>query len=85
MSDIGDARARLTLAFVDPALERDYQAAVAVSNGAQLRMGTLAGVALWLVAAVLIPLTLSVDADAFADLAEPADDYWSARSELAWN
>ncbi|HEX5618993.1 MAG TPA: aldo/keto reductase [Solirubrobacteraceae bacterium] len=29
-------------------------------------------------------LALSVEADAFADLVEPAEDYWSARSELAW-
>jgi aryl-alcohol dehydrogenase-like predicted oxidoreductase len=28
-------------------------------------------------------LTLTVDDD-FADLVEPAEDYWSARSELAW-
>ena len=35
-----------------------------MSNGPQLRMGTLAGVALWLVAAVLIPVTLRVDAAA---------------------
>ena len=64
MSDIGEARARLTVGFLDPALERDYQAAVAVANGPQLRMGTLAGAALWLVAAVLIPLTLGVVAAA---------------------
>jgi aryl-alcohol dehydrogenase-like predicted oxidoreductase len=29
-------------------------------------------------------LALSVDADEFADLVEPANQYWSARSELAW-
>ena len=28
---------------------------------------------------------LTVDADALAELTEPADGYWSARSELAWN
>jgi class 3 adenylate cyclase len=50
----------LTLGFLDPALERGYQAAVAESNGTQLRIGTLAGVAVWLVAAVLIPVTLTV-------------------------
>ena len=55
------ARDRLTLGFLDPALERDYQATAAGSNGPQLRMGTLAGIALWLAAAVLIPMTLSVD------------------------
>jgi aryl-alcohol dehydrogenase-like predicted oxidoreductase len=32
----------------------------------------------------LAALSLDVDADAFADLVEPADAYWSARSELRW-
>ena len=50
----------MTLGFLDPELDRGYQAAVAESNGTQLRIGTLAGVAVWLVAAVLIPVTLTV-------------------------
>ena len=33
----------------------------------------------------LAALTVTVDADNFAALVEPAEDYWSARSELAWN
>ena len=33
----------------------------------------------------LAALALSIDADDFADLVEPAEAYWSARSELAWN
>jgi aryl-alcohol dehydrogenase-like predicted oxidoreductase len=32
----------------------------------------------------LAALTVRVDADAFAALAEPTDAYWSARSELPW-
>jgi hypothetical protein len=28
---------------------------------------------------------VTVDADAFAELAEQPDDYWAARSELPWN
>jgi adenylate cyclase len=61
MSDIGEGRARLTLAFLDPALERDFQAELAASNGPQLRVGLVTGIALWLVGAVLIPATLAVD------------------------
>ncbi|WP_256842202.1 adenylate/guanylate cyclase domain-containing protein [Ornithinimicrobium cryptoxanthini] len=61
MSDIGGVRSRLSLGFADPALERDYQADVAESNGLQLRMGALAGLALWLSATVLIPTALVVD------------------------
>ncbi|MFK5646398.1 adenylate/guanylate cyclase domain-containing protein [Ornithinimicrobium sp. LYQ121] len=61
MSDIGGALSRLSLRFLDPALERDYQSTVAASNGQQLRMGILAGLALWLSGMVLIPLALSVD------------------------
>jgi len=33
----------------------------------------------------LAALTVTVDADDFAALVEPAEDYWSARSELAWD
>jgi adenylate cyclase len=61
MPDIGEGRARLTLAFLDPFLERDFQAELAASNGPQLRTGLLTGMALWLVGAVLIPLTLNVE------------------------
>ncbi len=61
MSDIGGVRSRLSLGFADPALERDYQADVAESNGLQLRMGALTGLALWLSATVLIPTALVVD------------------------
>jgi adenylate cyclase len=61
VSDIGGGRSRLSLGFVDPALERDYQADAAESNGPQLRMGALAGLALWLSGMVLIPTALIVD------------------------
>jgi adenylate cyclase len=62
VSDIGGARFRLSLGFQDSALERDYQLEVAESNGPQLQMGILAGIALWLAGAVLIPVALDVDA-----------------------
>jgi aryl-alcohol dehydrogenase-like predicted oxidoreductase len=33
----------------------------------------------------LAALDVTVEPDFLADLAEPADDYWSTRAELAWN
>ena len=56
------ARSRLRLEFLDPALESDYESEVARSGLPQLRLGILAGFALWLSGMVLIPTALRVDA-----------------------
>ena len=51
----------MNLGFLDPVLEHDYQSEAAESNGQQLRMGILGGLALWLSGMVLIPAALSVN------------------------
>jgi adenylate cyclase len=57
----GAAREPLTLRFVDPALERDFQAEMAAANGPQGRIGALVAAGLWLVAALIIPAAITVD------------------------
>jgi adenylate cyclase len=61
VADIGEGRARLTLRFLDPALEHEFQAELAASNGPQLRVGLLVGIGLWVAGAVLLPVLLGVD------------------------
>jgi len=52
----------LSLRFRDPALERDYCSEIAGANARHLRVGTLAGLALWLVGLLLVPAVVSVNA-----------------------
>ncbi len=54
-------RAPLTLRFLDPGLERDFQAEMAATNGSQARVGAAIAVGLWLVAALIIPAVIDID------------------------
>ena len=54
-------RASMTLRFLDPGLERDFQAEMAATNGPQARVGAAIAVGLWLVAALIIPAVIDID------------------------
>jgi adenylate cyclase len=56
-----DDRNRVTLRFVDPELERAYQAS-ALNSRAQLRSGPLVAAGLWVVGGWLVPLVTHADA-----------------------
>ena len=55
------AHDRLTLRFLDPDLEREFQAEMAATNGPQLRVGAAVAVGLWLLAALIIPTAMVID------------------------
>jgi class 3 adenylate cyclase len=55
-----DRRSRVTLRFVDPELEREYQLAAAVS-AAELRLGPLIAAVLWVVGGFLAPVVTGAD------------------------
>ncbi len=54
-------RDALTLRFLDPRLERDFQAEMARTNGPQARVGAAVAIGLWLAAALIIPAVVDVD------------------------
>ena len=56
-----DARNRFTLRFLDPELERSYQADAVISR-AQLRSGPLVSTGLWVVGGLLAPIVTHADA-----------------------
>ncbi|MCC6995543.1 MAG: adenylate/guanylate cyclase domain-containing protein [Deltaproteobacteria bacterium] len=58
-STLDRSRNALTLAFRDPALERAFQAESAVTNAPEIRMGSLASVALWLLGDLLAHATIA--------------------------
>jgi class 3 adenylate cyclase len=58
---IDSGRDPLTLRFLDPGLERAFQAEMAAANGPQARFGATVAVALWVLAAVIIPAALPID------------------------
>ncbi len=57
----GASRDPLTLRFLDPHLEREFQAEMAATNGPQARVGAAVAIGLWLFAALIIPAVIEVD------------------------
>ncbi len=57
----GSTRDPLTLRFLDPGLEREFQAEMAASNGPQARVGAAVAIGLWLIAGLIIPAVIDVD------------------------
>ncbi len=57
----GSTRDPLTLRFLDPLLEREFQAEMAVTNGPQARVGAAVAIGLWLFAALIIPAVIEVE------------------------
>ena len=53
----GSTRDRLTLRYLDPRLEREYQAEMAATNGPQARVGAAVAIGLWLIAVASTPET----------------------------
>ena len=51
----------LTLRFLDPRLEREFQTEMAATNGPQMRVGASVAVGLWLLAALIIPNAIVID------------------------
>jgi adenylate cyclase len=58
---LGLSRDPLTLRFLDPSLEREFQAELAATNGPQARVGAAVAIGLWLVAALIIPAVVTID------------------------
>jgi adenylate cyclase len=55
------SRNPITLQFLDPRLEREFQAEMAAATGAQARIGSIVAAGLWLVAALIIPAAIEID------------------------
>jgi class 3 adenylate cyclase len=51
----------LTLRFLDPGLERDFQTESAATTGPQMRVGAAVAVGLWLLADLVIPTAIVID------------------------
>ena len=55
------SRNPVTLTFLDPHLEREFQAEVAAATGPQARVGSIVAAGLWLVAALIVPAAIEID------------------------
>ena len=55
------SRNPVTLTFLDPHLEREFQAEVAAATGPQARVGSIVAAGLWLVAALIVPAAIQID------------------------
>jgi adenylate cyclase len=55
------SRNPITLQFLDPRLERDFQAEMAAVNGPQARVGAVIAAGLWFIGALLIPVAIEID------------------------
>jgi class 3 adenylate cyclase len=51
----------LTLRFLDPGLERDFQTESATTTGPQMRAGAAVAIGLWLLAGLVIPTAIAID------------------------
>ena len=55
------SRNPVTLTFLDPHLEREFQMEVAAATGPQARVGSIVAAGLWLVAALIVPAAIQID------------------------